>query len=158
MEFLTTFDFDQAYSILNYILQNPMENIDNLVVDNIPPIIFFNEYFFGEIVKLESNQNLSGPFSTENGNSFLININLEQFEGPNPISKTDLISGLIYDVTDNRDGSLQIVDEEILIYKEVINSDSLVDSINSVGNYILKINIKDLGQNQNNVTIVISVV
>jgi hypothetical protein len=158
LEFLTTFDFDQVYSLLNYLLQNPLENIDNFIVDNIPPTIFLNEYFFGEIIKLESNLDLVGPFSTEDGSSFLISFNFSLFDGPKPITKTDLIQGLIYDIVDNRDGSISLVEEEISIYKEIISSDSLVDEINIEGNYIIKINIKDLGQNQNNITIVVSIV
>ncbi len=157
LEFLTTFDCDQAYSILNYILQNPLINIDDISNDIIPPIIFFNEFFFAEEIFLQGSTQ-SGPFSTENGSDFLINIDFSTFEGPNPINKEDILVGLIYDIVDNRDGSLSIVEEDIFIYKDVISSDNLVENINLPGNYIIKINIKDLGQNQNNVTIVFSVV
>lgn len=158
LEFLTTFDFDQAYSLLNYLLQNPLEDIDNFISDNTPPTIFLNEYFFGELIKLESNLDLVGPFSSEDGSSFLISFNFSLFDGPKTITKTDLIQGLIYDIVDNRDGSISLIEEEVSIYKEVISSDSLINEINIEGNYIIKINIKDLGQNQNNITIVISIV
>jgi hypothetical protein len=157
LEFLTTFDYDQAYSILNYLLQNPLVDIDQISSDTVPPIIFFNEFFFAEQIFLQGSTQ-SGPFSTDDGDNFIVNINFSTFEGPNPITKSDISIGLIYDVVDNRDGSLSIVDEDIFIYKDVISSGNLVENINSPGNYIIKINIKDLGQNQNNVTIVFSVV
>jgi hypothetical protein len=159
LEFLTPFDYDQAYSILNYVLQNPYTDIDLLVADQIPPIIFFNEYFFAEVINLQgAAPGSQGPYSTDDGLNFLVSIDLSTFAGPKPITKNDLIQGLIYDVSDNRDGSIGVVEDEILIYKDVINPVNLVDQINSGGNYIIKINIKDLGQNQNNATIVLSVV
>ena len=133
--------------------------IDLLVADQIPPIIFFNEYFFAEVINLQgAAPGSQGPYSTDDGLNFLVNIDLSTFAGPKPITKLDIIQGLIYDVSDNRDGSIGVVEEEILIYKDVINPVNLVDQIDSGGNYIIKINIKDLGQNQNNVTIVFSIV
>lgn len=157
LEFLTTFDSNQAYSLLNYALQNPDVNFDLILSDLTPPTIFFNEFFYGEYIKLDGSD-LSGPFSTENGSQFRIDINWSSFEGPDPIIKSDIINGLIYDVSDNRDGSLSITTDDISIYKDVISNSNLVDSISGNGNYILKFNLHDLGQNQNNSTVVITII
>lgn len=156
-EFITQFDYDQAYSILNFLLQNPLSDISSLGSDMVPPIIFFNDFFFGEGVKLQGSP-LAGPFSTEDGSSFLVDINLSTFAGPKPITKDDIIQGLIYAVTDNRDGNITVMPEEIFIYKDAISNNNLVSQISESGNFIIKININDLGQNQNNVTIVFAVV
>jgi hypothetical protein len=157
LEFLTEFDYDQAYSILNYLLQSPMSDLNSLSSDIIPPVVFFNEYFFAEPIKLDGS-NLPGPFSSEDGSTFLIDIDLVQFSGPNPITKNDIVSGLIYDIIDNRDGSLTLTTNDISIYKDVISSENLVTEISTPGNYLCRFHLHDLGQNQNNSTVVFAVV
>lgn len=156
LEFISVFDCDQAYSMLNFILQNPNVDIDTLSSDITPPIIFFNQYFYSELVKLEGSE-LEGPFSTEDGDSFLLDIVYSDFEGPKPITKTDIIQGLIYDVTDNRD-NIAFSEGDLIIYKDVISSENIVDEISDVGIYLCKFHLLDLGQNQNNATIVFSIV
>lgn len=157
LEFLTAFDSNQAYSLLNYVLQNTDVNLDLVSSDLTPPTIFFNEFFFAEPIKLEGS-NLSGPFSTEDGTQFRVDIGWFAFAGPKPIVKNDIITGLIYDITDNRDGSLALTSDDISIYKDVVSNSNLVDEISTTGNYILKFHLHDLGQNQNNSTIVFAVV
>jgi hypothetical protein len=142
--------------MLNFILQNPNVDIDTLSSDITPPIIFFNQYFYGELVKLEGSE-LEGPFSTEDGNSFLVDFSFLDFEGPKPLTKTDILSGLIYDVVDNRD-NIVFLEEDLIIYKDVISSENIVDEISDVGIYLCKFHLLDLGQNQNNATIVFSIV
>jgi hypothetical protein len=156
LEFISVFDCDQSYSMLNFILQNPNVDIDTLSSDITPPIIFFNQYFYGELVKLEGSE-LEGPFSTEDGNSFLVDFSFLDFEGPKPLTKTDILSGLIYDVVDNRD-NIVFLEEDLIIYKDVISSENIVDEISDVGIYLCKFHLLDLGQNQNNATIVFSIV
>jgi hypothetical protein len=160
LEFLTEFDCDQSYSILNYLLQNIDFNLNGSISDIIPPVIFFNEYFFSEYVNIDSQlrQVDVGQFSTEDGTSVVINIDLSIFSGPIPISKSDIIDGLIYDIIDNRDGSLNLTTNDISLYKDSIVSENLVDEISTAGNYLCRFHLHDLGQNQNNSTIVFSVV
>lgn len=160
LEFISVFDADQTYSIFNLVLQDPNTDIGSLSMDITPPIIFFNEFFFGEVIKVDSNLKmaLSGPFSTDDGSQFIIDINYDSFEGPKPITKTDVMTGMIYDITDNRDGSINLLDTDVFIYKDIISSENLVNEISGPGNYICKFNLHDLGQNQNNSTIVLSIV
>lgn len=156
LDFITKFDADQAYSILNYLLQDSFVDINSLGIDSIPPQIFFNENFFGIPITLDPPSGV-GPFSTTDSNNFRIDINLSSFPGPIPITKSDLISGMIYDVIDDRDKNILLIEDDILIYKDVINNQNLVDNISIIGNYIINIIISDLGQNQTNMNILISV-
>ncbi len=160
LEFISTFDKNQAYSLFNLVLQDSNINLNLITSDLTPPIIFFNEYFFSEEIKLDQNTRsiLTGPFSTEDGDTFRVDITLSLFGGPNPISKDDIISGLVYDITDNRDGGINLTTNDIIIYKDVISYDNIVDEISGVGIFICKFNLHDLGQNQNTSTIIFSIV
>jgi len=157
LEFLTIFDCDQAHSLLNCLLQDPLLDLNSVTSDIIPPIIFFNEYFFAETIKLDGS-NLPGPFSSEDGSTFRVDIVLNDFQGPKPMTKDDIVLGLIYDITDNRDGSLSLTRDDISIYKDVIGSENLVTEISTSGNYLCRFHLHDLGQNQNNSTVVFSIV
>lgn len=158
LNFLTKFDCDQAYSLLIYVLDNPSVNIGTIHADTMPPVIFFNESFFGVKVQLDSDLTRRGPLSTEDGNIFRINIDLSTYKGSSTITKENIISGLIYDITDNRDGSLSLATGDVLIYKDVISINSEVNEINGVGNYMVKFNLIDLGRNENTSTIIISLI
>lgn len=156
LEFISIYDCDQSYSLFNYVLQNNDKDIDTISADITAPIIFFNEYFYGEDIKLDGS-NLSGPFSTENGNTFLVNFDFNLFEGPNPLQKQDIIDGLIYSITDNRDGDLNLGEQDLTIYKDIISVNNIVSEISEVGTYLCKFYLKDLGKNQNNSTVIITV-
>ena len=152
LEFLTKFDCDQAYSLLIHLLENPKINIGSIDVDTKPPTIFFYEKFFGSRVIIDGNPDLVGPLSTEDGNIFRVNL-----EGVTNITKYDILSKLIYDITDNRDGSISLNIEDIMIYKDVISINNNVDEITGVGNYIVKFNLIDLGRNENTSIVIISI-
>lgn len=158
LEFISTFDKNQAYSLFSLVLQDSNININLITSDLTPPTIFFNEYFFDFPILLDNQSRSSGPFSTEDGDSFIVNIDLTTYEGPNPIEKSDIITGLIYDITDNRDGGINLTEDDIIIYKDVISFDNIVDSISGVGTFMCKFNLHDLGQNQNTSTIIFSIV
>jgi hypothetical protein len=164
LEFLTYFDCNQAYSMMNYLLENPLLNLDDLISDLKAPVIFFNEYFFGTVVNLDIPFDRGfgtqpvGPFSTEDGSSFRIDIDLSTFIGPLPITKSDILSGLIYDITDDRDSSVGLVDSQVLIYRDVVSLGNEVNDISGVGNFLIRFHLHDLSQNQNTSTIIISVI
>ena len=157
LEFITPYDTNQAYSLLNYVMQNPLLNINNIGVDDIPPQIFFNETFYGAPIVLVGST-LEGPFSTNDGNNFLVNLHTNNFLGPFPMNTEDICVGLIYDVVDNRDENIMITGHDILIYKDVISDAGIINSITGVGVYTVKIVIADLGSNQNDTTITINVI
>lgn len=157
LEFISVFDKNQAYSIFSLILQDSSIDLNTLATDLTPPTIFLNEYFFDEPINLD-NSVLPGPFSSEDGDLFRVDLSLELFEGPMPLLKDDIITGLIYDITDNRDGSINLTTDEIIIYKDVISYDNIVDEISGTGIFICKFNLQDLGQNQNTSTIIFSII
>ena len=158
LEFLTSFDCDQAYSLLIYILQNPSTDIGTMNADIKPPVIFFNEYFFGERISLDGDPSMAGPLSTEDGSLFRVSIDMASFEGPTPISKNDIILGMIYDITDNREGSLTLADGDVMIYKDAISINSEVNEISVAGEYMVRFNLIDLSRNENTSTIIISII
>ena len=161
LDFLTKFDCDQAYSVLNYLLENPMADIGTMDADTNPPVIFFYEYFFGASIAVEGGLLRSGgPLSTQDGDIFRIEIDLSVYEGPMPITKDDIISGLIYDITDNRDGSITLETPDVIIYKDVIGVNNEVEEIADVtGSYMVRFNLNDLGQNDISAkTVIISLI
>lgn len=160
LEFISTFDKNQAYSLFSLILQDSNINLNLISSDLTPPTIFFNEYFFDSPILLDNQSRslISGPFSTDDGDSFIINIDLTVYLGPNPIEKLDIINGLIYDITDNRDGVINLTEDDIIIYKDVISFDNIVGNISGVGTFMCKFNLHDLGQNQNTSTIIFSII
>jgi hypothetical protein len=149
LDFLTKFDCDQAYSLLNYLLENPMVDLGTMAVDSTPPVIFFNEYFFGAEIAVEGSLllNFGGPLSTEDGDIFRVDIEMSAYEGPFPITKDDIISGLIYDITDNRDGSITLESPDVYIYKDVMSINNEVEEMALVGTYMVRFNLHDLSQN-----------
>jgi len=158
LEFLTQFDCDQAYSMLIYGLDNKNVDLGLLETDTTPPTILFKEYFFGEKINLDNNLTHSGSLSTNDGDLFRISIDHTKYEGPNPISKDDIIFGLIQDITDNRDGKMSLIAEDVLIYKNSISVAGEVSEIKGKGNYIIRFNLVDLGRNRNTATVVISII
>lgn len=160
LDFLTKFDCDQAYSLLNYLLENPMTDIGTMGADTTPPIIFFNEYFFGTDILIDGESTKRfGPLSTQDGTIFRIDIDLSTYAGPMPITKDDIISGLIYDVTDNRDGSITLENPYVFIYKDVISVSDEVEEIATTGTHMVRFHLHDLGQNNiSETTVIISLI
>ena len=160
LDFLTKFDCDQAFSLLNYLLENPMTDIGTMEADTNPPVIFFNEYFFGVDIVIEG-QSLRrfGPLCTLDGTIFRIDIDLSTYAGPMPITKDDIISGLIYDITDNRDGSITLENPHVFIYKDVISVSDEVEEIATAGTHMVRFHLHDLGQNNiSETTVIISLI
>jgi hypothetical protein len=157
IEFLTVFDCNQTHSMLIYTLENK-QDIGLLETDTTPPVIFFKEYFFGEKIKIDGNDHHLGKISTSDSDLFRININLSTYEGPIPISKEDLIYGMIHEIKDNRDGLMTIIEDDVLIYKDTINVSSEVSEIKELGSYIVRFNLIDFGRNRNNSMVIISII
>lgn len=158
LDFVSEFDCNQAYSILNRVLQDPKTDLGSLGEDLDPPIIFFNQKFFGRPILLNSDPSLSGPFSTENGNMFRVEIDRSSYAGPFPITKKDLISGLIYDISDNREGSISIAEGDVSIFKDSAESGVESFSISFPGTYFVRFNAMDLSRNRNMSTIILSII
>lgn len=149
LRFVDEFNYNQAYSLLNYILQNPDQNVNSFTSDTTPPTIFFYEQFWTNDILLQGNPT-PNYWSTDDGLTFSVELNWSSFTGPKPITKSDLIddnTGLVYTITDNREGQLSLVPDYISIYENALLVSNLVSQISSTGSYVVKINLRDLGQN-----------
>ena len=147
LDFVTTYDANQAYSLINYVLENPSVNIADLnpVADSIAPIV----YFWSNVGNTQSgdyiefNGMTAGvPYNTSYGLTFSTSISMNQYGGTaGIITKNTLASILINDVVDNRDGLIGLIPCDNLILS------GSASSISATGSYQLTFNISDIAQN-----------
>ena len=149
LDFVTVFDANQAYSLINYVLNNPSVNIANLnpVEDLIPPVI----YFWNQVGNTQSGDYISlngltaGPYNTSQGLSFSTSIPLSISGTYGVIDKPTLGNLLINNIIDNRDGLIGLIPSENLIIYGL--SGGSMSSITSTGSYQLTFNVSDIAQN-----------
>jgi hypothetical protein len=152
LEFDTVFDASQAYSILNYVLGNPSVNISTLSSDVDIPIITFNDSFRGSLIYVYGTST-TGSLTTLVNDRFSIDI---PYDPTATITKTDIISDMIFDISDNRD-VVVITEEEISFYINDIDKTPL-DIFSNKGSYLIEISIKDLSLNESIINIYLNIV
>jgi hypothetical protein len=145
LTFLTSFDANQAYSMLNYLLQNIMIDLGSMSPDTMPPQIFFNDFFFGSHICIPGTE-YAGPYSTADGSLFSTDIAASSVTFP--ISKSVVASELVYDVVDNRDDNMIISGSDISIYINGVSPGNVVDSISGTGSYVVMLELTDLVGNK----------
>jgi hypothetical protein len=157
LEFISPYDSTQAYSRLNQLLQNPNTDMNDIGMDIIPPEILLNDTFYG-IPIYQPGIMAAGAFTSNDSIVFSVSINQSQFSGPFPLSRTNILTGLVYDVIDNNDDGISLIEENIKIYKDMADASNLVESISQPGYYVVRINAVDLAGNENiiNVSYIIS--
>ena len=149
LQFVSDAEAAQAFSLLNYVLENPNVNIDTLspLEDLIKPVITFKSkvggngdwiYFMGS--------SASVPYSTEAGNTFSTSISIDTYGTQSQISKERLIEILISSARDNRDGTMSITASNILL----TGTQGSVNYIGSLGSYSMQFDFKDLALNDLN--------
>lgn len=151
LQFLTEYDAIQAQSLLNYVIDNPNINIDDIlpIVDSISPVMFFNEYFNNDgINHIYLDSDLSSPSNTSFGNIFTTLIDLSTYL---TIDKQFLIDALISSISDNRDGIMSIIPSNVKITNSIASD---VNIINNIGNYTITFNFSDIANNNLNNVIV----
>lgn len=153
LKFLTHFDATQAHSILNYILENPNVDIDNIspIVDNLSPVIYFNSTagVGGDYILYNDGITIGATFSTpyntlDNGLTFSTSISLTSFGSYSIIDKNTLKGLLIDNVTDSRDGLIELMSSELIIS----GTAGVVSSISTTGTYSLTFNFSDIAENK----------
>jgi hypothetical protein len=154
LDFDTNFDASQVNSLINYALNNENIIIQNLspLVDNQPPIIYFNEYVdkntFNSYI-LESGFSFGdGPFNTGTSSTPLVfsaTMSLVDYGGV--ITKNQIIDSLIDYVVDNRDGTMSFTGSNIILY-DTLNIVS--SSILSTGTYSINFIVGDIAGNSVN--------
>lgn len=144
LKFISTYSVNQGFSLLNYILENPNINTNNLfpLEDDIEPVI----YFYNQVLGTSSSIDLvgatfAGPYDTSQGLTFAATMSLITFP---TINNNLLIDKLIGTVSDNRDGILSITGSNLIITKDSTTYTSITVS----GTYSLTFaGIKDLAEN-----------
>lgn len=142
LEFLTDFDANQANSILNYVLQNPLTDIDSIAADTAAPTIYFNYQFLDQWISL-GGSTASAPYNTDMGDDFVTGATLSNFGGV--ISKQEIIDYAILKVEDNRDGLMSISPSDLTL-KDPSNLEA--QEINIPGTYTVEFKLYDWGGNQ----------
>lgn len=119
-QFLTTNDAVQAQSLLNYILENPSVDIDNIdpLEDSQDPVIYFNSTagISGDYITF-SGATTSVPYNTLQSFTFSTSISLLSYgtSSGSYFDKTQLIDLLVDSIDDNRDGSMIMSSQNLII-------------------------------------------
>jgi hypothetical protein len=155
LSFLTEYDALQAHSLLNFVLQNPNIDIDNLPIieDNISPVIYFNSTAgaTGSYIVDYTGATAGVPYNTEdNGFTFSTSISLSTYGTSGVIDRDSLIGLLVNYIDDNRDGSMNLMPSNLIIS----GTAGTTNVIGFVGTYSLQFNFADLAQNDINNVIV----
>jgi len=145
LQFLTEYDAVQAHSLLNYVLEHPDVNIEDIspISDATAPVIYFNSTAGATGSYISFNGATSGvPYSTAAGYTFSTTIPLSY--GTAGIIQKDRLKYLLIDyVDDNRDGVIELMDSNFVIS----GSTGVVSSIGSTGSYSLTFDFTDLAHN-----------
>lgn len=149
MEFVDEANANTAYSMLNWIWNNPGAIVDQShpYTDPTPPVVTFKIGIGGSAsypIELMGST-VSGPYTTSQGLSFSATMSLSLWGGVNQtITKPDLISLLITGCNDNRDGTMSLDGSNITVTNYNLVP---VSSITSVGSYSMSFNIEDYAGN-----------
>jgi hypothetical protein len=140
LQFKTEFDVNQAYSLLNYILENPNIDFNNIQADEEPPAIYWNEFVLGttEWITLDG-ATAGAPYSTLDGLTFSTEIGLTA-----GLDSNLLIDLLVDYVEDNRDGLIMLSENNLVINDGTNN----INEITATGSYQVTFNVSDLATNE----------
>lgn len=151
LSFKTESDAVQAQSLLNYVIENPDIDIDNMspVIDSEDPVITFYPYVNNSssngFIMLNGATGSTG-FNTTQGFTFSADISFSAFATHSGvITKQSLIDILISEIEDNRDGVMSILPANIVL---ISGSSSLAQTnIASTGTYSMSFEYSDIALN-----------
>jgi len=148
LQFKTTYDANQAHSLLSYILEN--DNIDinaiSPLADDESPVIYFYEQVGGTssgyYISLDGAT--GSAYDTSLGVTFSAEIPLSLYGGTSSILYPDDLIDILIDYTeDNRDGVMQISSSNLII----TGTSGEVGFINQLGTYSVTFEYSDIAQN-----------
>lgn len=148
LQFLTLNDAAQSQSLLNYILENPSVDIDTLspLDDTEDPILYFNSTagVGGDFISFNGST-ASLPYDTSSGLTFSTSISISTFGTASGtfFDKDQLIYLLVDSIDDNRDGSMLIASQNLII----TGSQGSIETITVGGSYSLTFDFSDLALN-----------
>lgn len=145
LNFIDEFNANQANSLINYVLEYPNIDIDTLISDSNPPVIFWNpttgasgSYIFDYLGATSS----TGFNTGTHGSTYSATIPLSV--GTSSIIYKDKLRDLVIDhISDNRDGVMNIMDSQMIITGLM----GEINSISSQGTYSLTFEYRDLADN-----------
>jgi hypothetical protein len=142
LKFSSQYFTNQAFSLLNYILEVPGVTTPQ-PTDDIPPVV----YFYNQVANsptasyISFNGATAGPYSTSDGFTFSTSITLADYGS---ISNNLLLNLLVDSVSDSRDGLMTLSASNIQL---TMNS-STYTTITASGTYSLTfVDVKDLAEN-----------
>ena len=158
LQFLTEYDVNQAYSLLNYLLENPGYQIPNPTpADTEPPVIYFYENVLGTTYSVlfngvtYSSPNTGLVATQSDFFSATISLIASGVSNGTVIDKSQLRYLLIESADDNRDGVINVTDGNLLLSN--YGATTSIDSITASGTYSLTFKLSDLAKNNlDNVT------
>jgi len=147
LNFISEFHANQAYSLINYVLEYPNVDIDTIVLpDEVPPTVYFNPTagITGSYIVNYTGATSGVPYNTmDDGLTYSTSISLSNWGTSSVLYKDKLRDMLIDYIDDDRDGNMAIMDSEMLI----MGTQGMVNSISVVGTYSLTFNFADLAHN-----------
>ena len=147
LQFLTEGDAFQAHYLINYVLENPNIDIDDLnpVSDSLDPILYFYDTAGNSGDYIAFNGATYGvPYDTTDGFTFSTSISLSSFgTASGYIDKSQLIYLLVDYIEDNRDGYMYMMPSNLIISA----TSGTVDKILTTGTYSLTFDFSDIAHN-----------
>ena len=142
LKFSSQYFTNQAFSLLNYILEVPGVTTPQ-PTDDIPPVV----YFYNQVANsptasyISFNGATAGPYNTSNGYTFSTSITLADYGS---ISNNLLLNLLVGSVSDARDGLMTLSASNV----QVSMNSSTYTTITASGTYSLTfVDVKDLAEN-----------
>lgn len=158
LQFISTQEALQSESLLNYIKNNPSVDIDDLdpLDDLESPIVYFHSNLFNDVsndfIYLDGD-NIDVPYNSGLGMTFSSTYDLNS-STYSSFDKNDIIEMFIDSVIDNRDGSIVLNQDNI-----IIDNDSQIQFITQSGTYSIGITLSDLvGNNLDNLKITLQII
>jgi hypothetical protein len=149
LKFKTETDATQAFSLLNYVLENPVVDIDSVVSDNTfdteAPVIYFLSQVGGGGDYIYDYNGVTGSSpDTTIGNTFSTSVSLTTFGVGGVLDKSNLLDLLVSSVSDNRDGLISVTGSNLILAG---TSGTTYSSVTAAGTYSLGFNISDIAEN-----------
>ena len=155
LQFISTSDAKQAYSLINWILQNIGVVVNSINLDLLPPIVYLYSHVNNDTTKAYislGGMTAGVPYNTGTSSAvtmtFSTAFSLSQYGdlvyGSYTITKSVLYNILISGVSDNRDGNIRLDDADLILEEYNCN---VLSSIAATGTYSLYFNINDLAGN-----------
>jgi hypothetical protein len=152
LQFKTENDSYQAHSLLNYVLENPLVDIDTIspLEDSSDPIIYWNTTagVTGSYIVNYTGITSSSPYNTETGGfTFSTSLSLSDWgtlSGTISVfNKQSLINLLVDFVNDNRDGIMDLQPSNLIVTGTAGEVSQIINS----GSYSVTFNFSDIAHN-----------